>query len=277
MSKFETTLRQIIYHYSQDTLPVPIAIENRKEYQLRSGKKITFAPILPEQDMSIDERIEICRDILVPSSLGFFSDEMRNQYYDIFCIENLEREIEYETTAYFLMRWKANIRKCILKYNKMYEIITGDIDFLSDYERRSSITDNDDITHGKQINGTGTDTLTHGLKVESKSKTKGEGKTVFEDTPENELLNENYATSITKTGNESSGENTTTNSGADINQMVNQTKESGKTERDYTRTLHDIGRNRGIPEILQEFMDKQTNIIENMVIETSKGLFMKIY
>lgn len=277
MSKFETTLKQIIYHYSQDRLPVPVAKENETIFKMPSGKEITFAPIVSAHDISVDERIEICKDILVPVTLGFYNDDMRSLYYEIFCIENLEREIEYETTNYFLLKWKSNIKKCLQKYNGIYSMLASDLDWLSDYERRTNIRDDDDITHGKQIDGEGEDNLTHGLNVKTTGKGEGTQKTVFEDTPENELLNSNYATNITKTGTENENENTTVNSGTDTNKMKNRTTESGKTERDYTRILHDVGRNKSIPEIMQEFYDKQTNVIENMVLETSKGLFIKIY
>lgn len=277
MSKYETTLRQIIYHYTQDSLPIPEAIKNAQTLHLPSGD-VKFAPITEMVDISVDDRIAACKDILLPKTqLAFYDDAMRDLYYEIFCIENLEREIEFETVNYFLMRWKTNIKKCIAKYNILYKTLQSDIDLISDYARFTEITDNDDVTHGKQVDGTGNGSTTHGMKVETESHNESEGKTVFEDTPENELLNENYATNITKNGAEASGNVTTQNSGTDENEFSNQTKESGKTERDYNRILKDVGRNKSIPEIIQQYMDNQTNVIENMVNETSKGLFIKIY
>lgn len=277
MSKYETTLRQIIYHYTQNTLPIPEAIKNAQTFHLPSGD-VKFAPITEMVDISVDDRIAACKDILLPKTqLAFYDDAMRDLYYEIFCIENLEREIEFETVNYFLMRWKTNIKKCIAKYNILYKTLQSDIDLISDYARFTEITDNDDITHGKQVDGSGNGSTTHGMKVETESHNESEGKTVFEDTPENELLNENYATNITKNGAEASGNVTTQNSGTDENEFSNQTKESGKTERDYNRILKDVGRNKSIPEIIQQYMDNQTNVIENMVNETSKGLFIKIY
>lgn len=277
MSKYETTLRQIIYHYSQQTLPIQKAFENKKVYAMPSGKEITFAPITAAQDVSLEERMEVCKDILVPSSLGFYDEAMRTDYYEIFCVENLMREIEYETVSYFLAKWKTNIRKCVYKYNQLYKIISADVNLLTDYERNIEETTDDDIKHGKQIDGNGKDTLTHGLVTSTENSSENENKTVFEDTPENELLNTNYATNITKTGGESSGTSTTTNSGNDINQMVNQTKESGKTERDLHRILTEYGRNKSFAELISEVMNVRMNIIEDMVEETAKGLFIKVW
>ena len=310
MSKFETTLRQIIYHYSQQTLPMDVAKENRVVYTLPSGRIIQFAPILKGNDISLDDRMEIARDILLPSSLAFYNATMREEYYDIFCTENLMREIEYETVEYFLKRWKTNIKKCLYKYNKIYGLLDKDIDFLYAYERHLDEKTDDDTLHGKQITKTGDETFTHGMKVENEydsdsnlihgmkiktdNTTSGENKVVFEDTPENELLNESYATSITKTGDESTldgtqqnsgtdkterrGTDTTTNSGTDTrsyNSILD--AESGKTERDFSRILNEYGRNKSIPEIVEEMFDARMNVIDNMVKETSTGLFMKVW
>lgn len=277
MSKYETTLRQIIYHFTQDTLPIPVAKENAQVFNLPSSV-VTFAPITMEQDITVDDRIEACKDILLPKTqLAFYDDAMRDLYYDIFCTENLEREIEFETVNYFLMRWKTNIKKCIAKYNLLYKTFQTDIDILTDYERHTIITDNDDIKHGKTVNGSGYGDTEHGMKVETISQNQSEGKTVFEDTPENELLDQNYATNITKNGAEASGNVTAQNSGTDKNKFSNETHEGGVTERDYNRVLQDRGRNKSIPVIMDEIMNGQMNVIENMVDETSKGLFIKIY
>ena len=109
MSKYETTLRQIIYHYSQQVLPMDVAKEHQIVYTLPSGRVIQFAPILKGDDISLDDRLELARDILLPSSLVFYNENMREEYYETFCVENLMREIEYETTTYFLRKWKTNI------------------------------------------------------------------------------------------------------------------------------------------------------------------------
>lgn len=277
MSKYSLTLREIIYHYSQNMLPIPVALENKIEYRLPSGKVVTFTPITQAQDISVADRMEICKNILLPADINFYDEVMRNEYYTIFCAENLMREIEYETTDYFLMRWKTNIIKCIAKYNRIWEMLLNDYNFLSDYTRNADITDDDDVTHGKVTDGSGKNTLTHGLKVETENGGEAESKTVFEDTPENELLNTSYATNITKVGNESSSNSTVQNSGDDVSEVKNQTKESGSTKRDYHRILKEYGRNKSISTIMQEIWDSRTNAIENMVDETSRNIFMKVY
>lgn len=277
MAKFENTLRQIIYHYSQQTLPIPVALQNKQVYKLPTGLEFEFAPILPEHDITLDERLNLAKDHLLPASLVFYNARMRDDYYDIFCAENLMREIEYETTTYFLKRWHTNIKKCLSKYNTLYSIMDKDIDFLSTYDRNVDERVDDDTTHGKTIEGSGNDSLIHGLTTTTITNSENEGKTVFEDTPENELLNENYATNITKTGNESSGSNVASNSGTDEHRMQSTSRESGNTLRDMTRILHEYGRNKTIPEILEEIYEARFNILENMVNETSTGLFMKVW
>ena len=276
MSMYETTLRQIIYHYSQLELPINIADRNAEIIKVR-GEEVRFAPIRMDDDISVDDRIDVCKDILVPQTLGFFNEEMRAEYYNIFCIENLMREIQFETVTYFLMRWKNNIKKCIKKYNGLYQMLNSDIDILSDYARQSIIKDVDDITHGKRTETTGEGNTEHSVTTQVNTSGEGEQKTVFEDTPESELLNSNYATNITKQGDKTSSESTTTTGGEESASSSGTTQESGTTERAYERILKDVGRNKSIPEIMQEYMDKQTNIIENMVTETSKGLFMLVY
>ena len=276
MSNYETTLRQIIYHYTQNNLPFDTAVKNRETITVR-GKSIDFAPIRAIDDISLDDRIDACLDILVPSSLSFYNEEMRKEYYDIFVLENLMREIQFETVTYFLARWKTNIKKCIRKYNGLYSILSQDINWLSDYERNSIITDNDDITHGKRTETEGTGKTTNTSESRSEAEGQGTTKTVFEDTPETELLNANYATNITKTGQENINTVETTGSGTQDAETTGITQESGKTERDYERILKEHGRHKSVAEIIQEYQDKQTNIIENMVTETSKGLFMLIY
>lgn len=290
MSKYETTLRQIIYHFSQelhyheelrtgwerDGLPVDVAEFFARKIEVR-GTSIKFAPIDKYHDISVDERIEKCFDILVPPTLNFYNDEMRRDYYEIFCTENLMREIEYETVTYFLMKWKSNIKKCIRKYNALYAATAYDMDILNDYMRNGIIEDNDDVTHGKRTDTTGKGKTTHSVKTDGQSSGTNTTKTVFEDTPQSELLNSNYATNITKTGAETSNENTTLTTGGEDATSEGMTLESGKTERDYTRIIKELGRNKSVAQLIQEYMDNQTNIIENMVLETSKGLFMKIY
>lgn len=277
MSKYSVTLREIIYHYSQGMLPIPIAKEQKTEYVLPSGRTIYFAPITMEQDISVHDRMEMCKNILLPSDINFYDEQMRNEYYTIFCAENLMREIEYETTEYFLMRWKTNIIKCISKYNRIWEMLLDDYNFLSDYTRNADITDDDDVTHGKVTDGSGKNTLTHGLKVETDNSGKATSKTVFEDTPENELMNTSYATNITKVENESKSGSVTQNSGDDVSEVTNQTKESGTTKRDYHRILKEYGRNKSIASIMDEIWQSRTNVIENMVDETSRNIFMKVY
>ena len=306
MSKYETTLRQIIYHYTQDMLPIPVAESNKTTINLPFGKSVNFAPILPVQDITVETRMAECKNILLPKTqLVFFNDTMRDLYYEIFCIENLEREIEYETVNYFLMRWKTNIKKCLGKYNLLYKALQTDIDILTEYERHVLDNGADDTSSEKQLSsdtkGTRTSTResdtkenssnTYGLKNDTTTSNTSENKTVFEDTPENELLNTNYATNITKGGAESSSTATSTNSGTDSVETINEANEtfdeqtgqatsSNQTEeinRKYNKVLDEYGRNKSIPELINLFTDGKMNVIESMVNETSKGLFIKIY
>ena len=94
MAYYTTTLRDIIYHYSQDKNPETLAKQNAGE-----GRYPFFKP---EYDVPVWERIATAENSMIDKNIQFFSQQMKDDFFQLFCTDNLMREIEYESVTMFL-------------------------------------------------------------------------------------------------------------------------------------------------------------------------------
>ena len=79
MSNHTTTLRNIIFHYSQDNNPLHPQEEKR------------YAFIRLEDEMGVMERIEKARSKMLYNTNNFFNEEFKNAFFQQFCVDNMMR------------------------------------------------------------------------------------------------------------------------------------------------------------------------------------------
>lgn len=241
MAYYTLTLRDIIYQISQDKNPYDIAVKEAH------NSKYPF--IRPSQDISIFDRITMALPYIISPNIEFYSQKMKEEFWYLFCEENLMREIEYDTVSIFLIRFDAQLRKVIWRYNQMYATLKEQYDITTSYrDKETRIVDED--TSGN-------------LESNSGSENESNRKSVFEDTPESRLLNEDYATSITQDDNHSTG-------------AYNQHSENTGT-RDVKETVNREGQKAPDWEMYSKFRKSLDDVIANMVAIVSKPLFLKIY
>lgn len=242
MAHFTTTLRDIIYHYSQDLDPVSIA--------QRVGEETGRYPfILPDQDVPVEERIIQARDQIISSNIAFYNEEMKDEFWMQFCVKNLMREIEYEEPAMWILQFNNNIRRIIWRYNKLYETMSMEIDMLNTHKRQLMRDTSGDSNR---------ETTDHGTSTSQTSNNE-----VYEDTPESRLGNSDYATSITNNSGNANGETT-----------GNSTDNSSYNDHE---TLIETGFDGPQGEILKRNRDSLIDVIGGMVDECSKRIFLKIH
>ena len=78
MAYYTTTLRDIIYHYSQDKNPEALAKQNAGE-----GRYPFFKP---EYDVPVWERIATAEKSMIDKNIQFFSEQMKDDFFQLFCI-----------------------------------------------------------------------------------------------------------------------------------------------------------------------------------------------
>lgn len=229
MAKHTTTLRDIIYHFSQEVNPLFPTEEKRYNF-IRIG-----------DEMPVAERIEKARAKMLYNTNVFYNDDFKNAFFQQFCVDNLMREIEYETVEYFLLKFNQNVARWLPVYNKLYESTLLEIDKLTSFARNSQ------RQGGRDTEATGNSTS------ESKSKN------VFDDTPENRLTNADYATTITV--DEGSGKGTSANKG---------------TEK-YGETYIESGYNEPQADLIVKYRNALIDAVGQFSDTVSRGLFLKIY
>lgn len=229
MSNHTTTLRNIIYHYSQDFNPLFPPDEKRYHF-------IRF-----EDEMSVIERIEKARPKMLYNTNKFFNEEFKNAFFQQFCVDNLMREIEYETSEYFILKFNQNVSRWLPVYNKLYETSLLELDKLKSYSKESTRTGNRETS----ANG--------------ESTSENRNKNVFDDTPENRLTNSDYATTITV--DEGSGNGTTSSNG----------------KEDYTENYTESGYNVPQAELILKYRETLMDVVGKFSDTVSRTLFSKIY
>ena len=229
MSNHTTTLRNIIYHYSQDVNPLHPQEEKR------------YAFIRLEDEMSVMERIVKARSKMLYNTNNFFNEEFRNAFFQQFCVDNMMREIEYETPEYFILKFNQNVSRWLPVYNKLYESSLLELDKLKSYSRES--TRNGD----RKTNASG------------KSTSESNNKNIFDDTPENRLTNAAYATTITV--DEGSGKGTTTSRGKEV----------------YSEDYKESGYNVPQAELILKYRETLMDVVGQFSDTVSRTLFLKIY
>ena len=242
MAHFTTTLRDIIYHFSQQDDPYTIAQQVADE----TGR---YPFILPGQDVPVTERIKTARDSIIDADIQFFNEDMKNEFWMQFCIKNIMREIEYEEVAMRILQFNYNIRRVIWRYNKLYETLSANIDLLNSHKRQ--MVRNTTGNENRQ-------TTDHGTSNSTTS-----NREVFEDTPESQLGNSDYATNITNTNGSANGE--TTGEGTD------------KSDYSDNENLVETGFDGPQGEILMRNRESLVDVIGAMVDECSKRIFLKLY
>lgn len=229
MSNHTTTLRNIIYHYSQDNDPLHPEEEKR------------YAFIRFEDEMGVMERIEKARSKMLYNTNKFFDEEFRNAFFQQFCVDNMMREIEYETTEYFILKFNQNVSRWLPVYNKLYETSLLELDKLKSYSRESARTGN------------------RKTSARGKSASESNNKNVFNDTPENSLTNSDYATTITV--DEGSGNGTTSSNGKEV----------------YSEKFNESGYNVPQAELIMKYRETLMDIVGQFSDTVSRTLFLKIY
>lgn len=229
MSNHTTTLRNIIYHYSQDFNPLFPPDEKRYHF-------IRF-----EDEMSVIERIEKARPKMLYNTNKFFNEKFKNAFFQQFCIDNLMREIEYETTEYFILKFNQNVSRWLPVYNKLYETSLLELDKLKSYSKES-------------VRAGGRETSANG-----ESTSENNNKNVFNDTPENRLTNADYATTITV--DEGRGNGTTSSNG----------------KEDYTENYTESGYNVPQAELILKYRETLMDVVGKFSDTVSRTLFSKIY
>lgn len=229
MSNHTTTLRNIIYHYSQDANPLYPEEEKR------------YAFIRLEDEMSVIERIEKAQPKMLYNTNNFFNEEFRNAFFQQFCVDNMMREIEYETPEYFILKFNQNVSRWLPVYNKFYESSLLELDKLKSYSRDS--TRNGD----RKTSASG------------KSTSESNNKNIFDDTPENRLTNADYATTITV--DEGSGKGTTTSRGKEV----------------YSEDYKESGYNVPQAELILKYRETLMDVVGQFSDTVSRSLFLKIY
>lgn len=229
MSNHTTTLRNIIYHYSQDFNPLFTPDEKRYHF-------IRF-----EDEMSVIERIEKARPKMLYNTNKFLNEEFKNAFFQQFCIDNMMREIEYETSEYFILKFNQNVSRWLPVYNKLYETTLLELDKLKSYSKES------------ERNG-GRKTRANG-----KSTNKSNNKNIFNDTPENRLTNADYATTITV--DEGSGQGSTSSNGKET----------------YSETYKESGYNVPQAELILKYRETLMDVVGQFSDTVSRTLFSKIY
>lgn len=169
MAKYTITLREIIYHYTQDKNPYNIQPDANGHRFMRDY-----------DIMSVGERIKKAQEIFL-SGVTFADSGMADEFWENFAAKNLMREIEFETVEYFMLRFRAQLNLLLPKYNPLYESTKLEIEKLKSFGKKTHREGKDD-----------TETNTH-----SDTNSTGSNRSVFEDTPENRLANADYATNIT--------------------------------------------------------------------------------
>lgn len=242
MAHFTTTLRDIIYHYTQDMDPFSIAAKEAE----KTGR---YPFIMPSQDISVAERITSAMDSIIDGNIQFYDDEMKREFWMQFCTKNIMREIEYEEPSMWILQFNLNVRRCIWRYNKFYEMMKIEIDLTNSHKRQ--MLRNADGTNERATEDRGTSNATT------------QNKSVFEDTPESSLGNNDYATNITtSTGNANT-----------------ETQGNGKENSSYAdkETVIETGFDGPQGEIIRRNMDSLMDVIGRMVDECSQRIFLKLY
>lgn len=229
MSNHTTTLRNIIYHYSQDNNPLHPQEEKR------------YAFIRLEDEMSVMERIEKAQPKMLYNTNKFFNEEFRNAFFQQFCVDNMMREIEYETAEYFILKFNQNVSRWLPVYNKLYESSLIELDKLKSYSRESSRNGD------RETNASG------------KSTSESNNKNIFDDTPENRLTNADYATTITV--DQGSGNGTTSSNGKEV----------------YSENYAESGYNVPQAELILKYRETLMDVVGQFSDTVSRTLFLKIY
>lgn len=237
MSKYTITLYEIIAHYSQS--------QGNPFTPPESGES-KYRFILNKNTLSLEDRIQLAADPILgkvgePGSLAFFDEEMRDSFWKNFCIQNAEREIEYETTTYFLAMLRSELALYLPRYNKLWESTKLEIDKLKSYSRDSMRKGGDASTGHKE--GSYSDT----------------GKTVNNDTPTNKLGDADYANDIVDT-------NTSGNNQSD-----------GTTKRDYWEQIKDEGYTTPQADLILKYRETLIDVIRALIDDVSQKIFLKIY
>lgn len=229
MSNHTTTLRNIIFHYSQDNNPLHQQEEKR------------YAFIRLEDEMGVMERIEKARSKMLYNTNNFFNEEFKNVFFQQFCVDNMMREIEYETPEYFILKFNQNVSRWLPVYNKLYESSLLELDKLKSYSRESSRNGDRETS------------------ASGKSTSENNNKNVFDDTPENRLTSADYATTITV--DESSGNGTTSSNGKEV----------------YSENYKESGYNVPQAELILKYRETLMDVVGQFSDTVSRSLFLKIY
>ena len=211
---------------------------NPFEAPTHNGSKYHF--IYDSDTLSVGDRIALAQEPIL-QGLNFFDAEMKTDFWTNFCIQNLEREIEYETTNYWLYMFKSTMNLLLPRYNKLWESTKIEIEKLKSFSHDSERKGEDD---------------SEGHNTGSYSNT---GKTVFNDTPTNNLGDADYAENIT----DASGNGNT--------------QDDGTTNRDYWETIHDDGYNIPQADLILKYRQTLIDVIRMLIDEVSKPIFLKLY
>jgi hypothetical protein len=162
------------------------------------------------------------------------------------------REIGLETVAQFKHFLKSKMRIIMPYYNEQYERLNEFKSFDAYINKDLTTTEKRTVTQDRDNES----------NIENESTANGKG--VFHDTPQGEILNENYATEIT------------TNEGNDISTGTSRGNEHVTGTDDYLQTVKGFDGMKYASDVYKDIRETLINIDE-MVISELQVLFMNIY
>lgn len=256
MSKYTVRLKDILdnYYYYKNQ---PEMIEKLIYEPVTSDEWINNfdteykTPFERDKYPRVDEIIEATWEELFNFDYTPLKDVPRGELEKKFIKKYYMREIGFETIERFKLALNESLNRIMPYYNDLLDSVKMSKENpLSNYEFYDSSTRNTDNTSN----------ITNTNKEDSN----GESKSIFEDTPSNELSPDtNYATNITK-GTGSNHTNGTSNSDSNSN-----------TEDIYNRYAHGImGMSK--QDLIARYRDNLINVEELIIIEL-RDLFMLLY
>lgn len=191
-------------------------------------------------------------------------------------------EIGQETPALFRQRLNARLSLIMPKYNLLYEandilkqnghlFANTDITETMDRDLTQATNQTSETTSNSQSSGSST----------SSSDQAGNGKNLFQDTPQGVLdttsiENQQWATNLTLDSNSSVGHSTSSSQGTDSGTTSGESESQGTSTEDYVRRV--IGNDKGESYSIQYMkLLEGLQSIDQMIIGELEDLFMGIY
>lgn len=246
MAEFTFTLRDIIYHYSQELSPILNAESRNPVYPF----------VLPIDWTPIEEHVKIAMDKIISPSIGWSTTQnlsgqsMKELFWNTFCSRNMMREISVDQPPYWIWLFNGRISAVIDRYNRLWDSYCEKYDPLLEYEDHHGLNIESDF-EGKE-------------ESEGHSESESSDESIYNDTPSTKLNDLDYATSITgNTGNAKSDSKSGT-------QTTNNRHDTHKENRH--------GHNQSATKLYEEYRNSLRNVALDMCMDIeNEGLFFLVF